>query len=74
MGTRKRDGGGGDDGAKDGSRELSLRPHNRLNKKERANYVGAAASHGWTTPLALWWWLVAVVGELTSSFSIPSLL
>ena len=48
---RKRDGGGGDGGAKDGGgRELSARTHNRLNK-ERAHYVGAAASYGWTTPL-----------------------
>ena len=48
---RKRDGGGGGGGAKGGGgRELSARTHNRLNK-ERAHYVGAAASYGWTTPL-----------------------
>ena len=48
---RKRDGGGGDGGAKDGGgRELSARTRNRLNK-ERAHYVGAAASYGWTIPL-----------------------
>ena len=49
---RKRDGGGGGGGAKDGGgrEQLSARTHNRLNK-ERAHYVGAAASYGWTTPL-----------------------
>ena len=47
---RMRDGGGSDGGAKDGSRELSARTHNRPNK-ERAHYVGTATSCGWTTPL-----------------------
>ena len=47
---RKRDRGGGDGGAKDGDCKLVSRTHNRLNK-ERAHYVGAAASYGWTTPL-----------------------
>jgi hypothetical protein len=47
---RMRDGGGSDGGAKDGSRELSARTHNRPNK-ERAHYAGTAVSCGWTTPL-----------------------
>ena len=46
---RKCDGGGSDGGAKDGSCEFSARTHNRPNK-ERAHYVGATASYGWTTP------------------------